>query len=376
MAIPSQPVDGNYKPVPGVYSPSSAQFAAVQGGPVQISSDTTPYAPQMATLTGNTGLPVNIPAIVQKARNASTGSVSSVAATFASANVGGNSIIVVCGAGNNGTLTVTDSAGNTYVQAVLKANSTTFEAAIFYAVGIVSSAANVVTVTNAGAAASMAVQVYEVSGLLAQVVAQPDQNTSGTGTSATPTLSALAASTPTALAFLGIAVGTAAQAVSATSGTNWTLDSTQNTTTPAGLYTFGALSEFLGNTTPVIPTATVASSEPYAAVSAIFKPVIVGIQGTVTVAGYNYTHISSDTTTLIKTGPGILHSIIINTHGASATIEFDDALTHTSPVIGIITLPSTITSAIPISLEYDVQFSTGLSITTGVAAVDITVVWK
>jgi hypothetical protein len=71
-----------------------------------------------------------------------------------------------------------------------------------------------------------------------------------------------------------------------------------------------------------------------------------------------------------------LHSIIINAHGASATIEFDDALSHTTPVIGIVTLPSTITSAIPISLEYDIQFSTGLSITVGTATVDITVVWK
>lgn len=374
--MPAQPLDSNYKPVvPALYDPVGQQFTEQQAVGVTTANGIT-YASGMTALSPvNTGLPVNTPAIVQKASAASTGSVSTLAKAFANNNTAGNSIVVVCGCGNGTPMTVADSAGNTYTQAVNAPNSTTFEAAIFYAVGI-GAGANTVTVTNAGTAASMAMEIYEVSGLLAQVVAQPDQSSSGTGTGTTASTSALAASSPNSLAFLGVAVGTAAQAVSVTSGTNWTLDSTQNPTTPAGLYTFGSLSQFLGNTTPVVPKATIASSEPYAAAAAIFRPVLMGVQGTVTLAGYNYTHITSDTTTLVKTGPGILHSIIINTYGASATIEFDDALTHTSPVIGSITLPSTITSAIPISLEYDVQFSTGLSITTGTATLDITVVWK
>src|ERR1043165_5670390 len=221
----------------------------------------------MGLSPANTGLPVNTPAIVQKANAASTGSVATLAKAFTTANVAGNSIIVVCGCGNGTAMTVADSAGNTYTQAITKANSTTFEAAIFYAVNI-AAGTNTVTVTNAGTTASMALEIYEVSGLLAQVVAQPDQSTSGTGTSATPTLAALAASSPNSLAFMGIAVGTAAQATSVTAATNWSLDSTQNTTTPAGLYSFGALSQYLGGTTAVVPTATIASSEPYAAVAA------------------------------------------------------------------------------------------------------------
>lgn len=202
-------------------------------------------------------------------------------------------------------------------------------------------------------------------------------SSTGTGTGTTASTSALAASTPNSIAFLGVAVGTAVQAVSVTSGTTWTLDSTQNSGgTAAGLFTFGSLSQSLPATIPVVPKATIAGSEPWAAAAAVFKPAMIGIQGTVTLAGYNYTHITTDATTLVKTGPGILHSIIINTHGASATIEFDDALTHTSPVMGIITCPGTITSAIPIALEYDVQFSTGLSVTTGTATLDATIVWK
>jgi hypothetical protein len=377
-----------------VSSDASAGGLGMKSAPVvlQLGDGTTPtqtaavnIANTSPTLTNtslvaalspnNTGLPVNTPTIVQKAAAVSTGSVATLAKAFTNNNVAGNSIVVVAGCGNGTAMTVADSAGNTYTQAVTAPNSTTFEAAIFYAVGI-AAGANTVTVTNAGTAASMAVEIYEVSGLIAQVAAQPDQSSSGTGTSTTASTSALAASSPNSLAFLGVAVGTAAQAVSVKSGTTWTLDSTQNTTTPAGLFTFGSLSQYLASTTPVIPQATLAGSEPWAAASAIFKPVVVGIQGTVTLAGYNYTNITTQTTTLIKTGAGILHSIIINSHAASATIEMDDALTHTTPKIGTITLPSTVSGAIPISLEYDIEFSTGLSITTGTANADVTVVWK
>jgi hypothetical protein len=326
----------------------------------------------VAISPANTGLPVNTPVIVQKANAASTGSVATLAKAFASNNVAGNSIIVVAGCGNGTAMTVADSAGNTYTQAVTKANSTTFEAAIFYAVGILAGA-NTVTVTNAGTTASMAIEIYEVSGLVAQVTAQPDQSTSGTGTSATPTLSALAASTPNSLAFLGIAVGTAAQATSVTAATNWSLDSTQNTTTPAGLYSFGALSQYLSNTTAVIPTATIAGSEPYAAVAAIFKPVSLGVSGTVQIGGYNYTRVTTATTTLVKTGPGILHAVACNTPTSTGTIELDDALTNTTPIIGKILFAA---AATPSTVVYDVAFSTGLSVTVAVATVDATIIWK
>lgn len=336
------------------------------------------YPAVTALSPANTGLPVNVPVILQKANAVSTGSVATLAKAFTNNNVAGNTIVVVAGCGNGTAMTVADSAGNTYTQAVTAPNSTTFEAAIFYAVNIVAGA-NTVTATNAGSAASMAMEIYEVSGLLTQVLAQPDASSTGTGTGTTASTSALSASTPNALAFLGVSIGTAAQNITVTSGTNWTADGGTNglvPTTPAGLYQFNAFSQYLSNTVPVVPKATIGSSEPWAAASAIFKPVVVGVQGTVTLAGYNYTHITTDTTTLVKTGPGILHAIIINSHGASATVEFDDALTHTTPVIGIITCPSTITSAIPISLEYDVQFSTGLSVTTGTATLDATIVWK
>ena len=88
----------------------------------------------------------------------------------------------------------------------------------------------------------------------------------------------------------------------------------------------------------------------------------------------NKTYITTQTTTLVKTGPGILFSITINKPVATGTIELDDAITQTNP-FAIITTPA---SPQPQTIFYGtgVAFNTGLSITTGTASQDITVVWR
>jgi hypothetical protein len=88
--------------------------------------------------------------------------------------------------------------------------------------------------------------------------------------------------------------------------------------------------------------------------------------------GWTYKNITTQTTTLVKSGAGILHSITFNKPIATGTVEIDDALTNTTPIIGTITTP---TGPFPVTLIYDVAFSTGLSITTAVAAQDITVAY-
>lgn len=80
-------------------------------------------------------------------------------------------------------------------------------------------------------------------------------------------------------------------------------------------------------------------------------------------------YITTQTTTLVKTGPGILHTITLNKPTATTTIELDDAITNTN-AFGIITVPA---SPQPVTLIYDVEFTTGLSITTAIANSDITV---
>lgn len=87
---------------------------------------------------------------------------------------------------------------------------------------------------------------------------------------------------------------------------------------------------------------------------------------------WNYTHITTSTTTLVKTGAGVLHSVTFNKPVATGTVEFDDAITNTTPVIALVTSP---TGAFPVTLVYDVEFTAGLSVTTATAAQDITIAW-
>lgn len=89
-------------------------------------------------------------------------------------------------------------------------------------------------------------------------------------------------------------------------------------------------------------------------------------------AGNSYKHIATSTTTLVKSGAGTLHTICINTLGTVAsTIEFDDATTHTTPVIGILNSLTTGQGC----YTYDVSFGTGLSVTT-TGAPDVTLSYR
>lgn len=85
---------------------------------------------------------------------------------------------------------------------------------------------------------------------------------------------------------------------------------------------------------------------------------------------YSYANITTQTTTLVKTGAGFLKSITFNKPTATTTVVIHDALTATTPIIGSITVPA---SPMPVTLTYDLAFSVGLCIVTGVANSDITV---
>lgn len=87
---------------------------------------------------------------------------------------------------------------------------------------------------------------------------------------------------------------------------------------------------------------------------------------------FNKKYITTQTTTLVKTGAGFLHSVTFNKPVATGTCELDDAITNTNP-FALITTPA---SPIPVTLIYDVAFTTGLSITTGTANQDITVSYR
>lgn len=83
---------------------------------------------------------------------------------------------------------------------------------------------------------------------------------------------------------------------------------------------------------------------------------------------FQYTNITSATTTQIATGRGRLHSIVVNTTAAGA-ISIIDNTSGTTANIG--TLKASVVEG---TYLYDVSFSKGLRIVTAGAS-DITVCW-
>jgi hypothetical protein len=218
----------------------------------------------------------NIPTIVQKTNNISSGSVASLAKAFVNNNLVGNSIVVTCGIGNGTTPTVTDSAGNTYVLMAVKANNTNFNVAVFLATNI-KAGANTVTVNNGGTTASIAMEIYELSGLFNYAASQPAQSSSNTGTTTSATMSTFgSASQSNEIIFMCVANGTAA--VTITPNGNWSNDSggALQPTTPSGLYGFASASF-------VVPAAvnygtigfTLGSSEPMAVLAVGLYPITI-----------------------------------------------------------------------------------------------------
>lgn len=86
---------------------------------------------------------------------------------------------------------------------------------------------------------------------------------------------------------------------------------------------------------------------------------------------YNYKHIATATTTVVKNLGGVLHGISINSAANAATISVYDGLTASGTVIGIITLGAAVT--VPgAAVLTDINFGVGLTlVTTG--TLDITV---
>lgn len=92
----------------------------------------------------------------------------------------------------------------------------------------------------------------------------------------------------------------------------------------------------------------------------------------VTFGSFSFNHISTNTTTIVKSGSGILNSITINTAGAALnTATVYDNTAGSGTIIAIIDTTS------KVSLQYNIAFTTGLTIVTATGtAADITVSYK
>lgn len=269
-------------------------------GPVAVKAANTP-----ATLTdkshvhtlspNNTGLPVNLPAIVQKASGVTGSASKTLAIAFSSNTVKGNAIIVSMGMGevqgSNITLTVTDSQSNIYTQAAWENQGSTLEAAIFYAVNI-AGGANTVTITIAGTSSTttaIAAEIYEVSGIVASIGALDQTATSGSSSSTTPSTGILQQSVPNVMAFTAVATGGG----TLTAGTNWTLDSGTLSPTGGNLVSFGSESQLAPTLGSINGTITISVSNACTLATATFKTVALPIEGTVNLGLVNGTAISN-----------------------------------------------------------------------------------
>lgn len=83
-------------------------------------------------------------------------------------------------------------------------------------------------------------------------------------------------------------------------------------------------------------------------------------------------HITTATTTVVKSGAGLLHRVGVNTPVAAATITVYDNTAGSGTVLAVITTPA---SPVPFSLDYDVKVVNGLTLVT-VGAQDITVSYR
>ena len=279
----------------------------------------------------------------------STGSVASLTATFPGTNFAGNTIIVCCGVGNATAPTVTDSQGNTYTRVNnIVGGSSAFNISIFYAVNVLSGSRNTVTVTNGGSTASIAMRCYEVDSLLTFTPGVLDvaatANNTGTAVATTSAMVPFAANN---FAVGAIGVGTATQTI--TPATGWSNDSGQlNPTTPAGLFSFASMSQFLPSNIAITPSATLGGSEPWALAVAFFRPCLMGVTGTMHLSdGTNVQAVKAASTAAVAADPAAVVSISPNTNLVRLTDNTTNTVVKAASTAAAATDPAIVVAVSP-----------------------------
>jgi hypothetical protein len=91
-------------------------------------------------------------------------------------------------------------------------------------------------------------------------------------------------------------------------------------------------------------------------------------------SSYLYANITTDATTVVKSGAGILHTICFNSPLTTEVTTVYDNTAASGTKISTITTAAA--SPVPVCVTYDVVFNTGLTIVTATAAGDITVSYR
>ena len=280
----------------------------------------------------------------------SSGSVASLTATFAGTNFSGNTIIVTCGVGNTTAPTVTDSQGNTYTRASNVA-SAAHNVSVFYAANVLSGSRNTVTVNNGGTTASIAMHCYEVDGLLTFAPAILDVTATNNATGTAASTSALVPFSANNFAVAAIGVGTAAQTI--TPGTGWTNDvgtggTALDPTTPAGLFAFGSMSQYLPTNAAITPSATIGGSEPWSMAVALFRPCLLGVTGTMHLSdGTNVAAVKAASTAAVAADPALTVSISPNTNLVRLTDNTTNTVVKAASTAAAATDPAIVVAVSP-----------------------------
>ncbi len=258
-------------------SVSSTLIQDQNRGSQSISDGLFPWRKAVVDQSGALKVGSGIPSILQSKSAVSSGSVASLTVTPPQDVSPGNTIILGIGVGNGTTPTVTDTLGNTYVLDSVVANGSAFNTCIYRASLILGGGPNVITVTNSGSTASIAVEFYEVVGLLSYVNAVTDTTATATGTSTAPATAAMSAVSAHAFVVAVVGVGTGAQTI--TPGSGWSNDSGQlNPTTPAGLFSMVSMSRSAGANGAITPAATIVS-EPWSVTAVAYRQSFMSIEG-------------------------------------------------------------------------------------------------
>lgn len=88
---------------------------------------------------------------------------------------------------------------------------------------------------------------------------------------------------------------------------------------------------------------------------------------------YIAANITSQTTTLVATGNGVLHTITFNKPTATGVVTVYNNVAASGTKLATITTPA---SPLPVTLTYDIAFGIGLTVVTGTADQDITVTYS
>lgn len=109
------------------------------------------------------------------------------------------------------------------------------------------------------------------------------------------------------------------------------------------------------------------------AIAPVISTAQVGMSSVATPTGaYDFARISTNATTVVKSGYGTLRAITINTSGATATATVYNNTAGSGTIIAVIN-----SAANPQTLVYDIAFTTGLTIVTaGTTPGDLTISYK